>query len=238
MFLAGAGAIIGCAAATLAYGVVNKSSQLLAASVCRGPGRRRSIALTFDDGPSESTLPLLDYLSDRNINATFFQCGLNILRLPNVSREVVARGHELGNHSWSHPKIYLKSARFIDEEFSRTQHLLTAEIGVTPTLLRSPYGYRWLGLQSVQAKLDVRGVLWTVIGNDWKWEAERIAGHVLRNVSAGGIICLHDGRDIQVRPNVSQMLTAVRQLVPALQNRGYRFETVSQLLQPDELQSV
>jgi peptidoglycan/xylan/chitin deacetylase (PgdA/CDA1 family) len=238
MFLAGAGAILGCAAATLAYGVANKSSQLFATSVCRGPGRRQSIALTFDDGPSESTSPLLDYLSDHNISATFFQCGLNVLRLTNVSREVVARGHELGNHSWSHPKIYLKSGRFIDDEFSRTQHLLTTETGVTPTLLRPPYGYRWLGLQSVQNKLAVRGVLWTVIGNDWKWGSERIADHTLRNASAGGIICLHDGRDIQVKPNVSQMLSALRQLVPELQNKGYRFETVSQLLQPDELQSV
>src|SRR5215475_7069738 len=165
MFLAATGVLLAGAAGTVAYGIVNKSSQLFAATVCRGPGHRKSVALTFDDGPSESTMSLLDYLSDRKVSATFFQCGLNVLRLPDISREVLARGHELDNHSWSHPKICFKTTSFIDDEFSRTQRLLAAETGITPKVLRPPYGYRWPGLQSVQNKLGVRGVLWTAIGN-------------------------------------------------------------------------
>jgi peptidoglycan-N-acetylglucosamine deacetylase len=228
-----AGAVLGGLSATAAYGVAGRSSQLFAPSVYRGPGRRKSIALTFDDGPSEDTPRLLEYLEDRGVKATFFQCGMNVKRLPNVAREVAAAGHELGNHSWSHPKLYLKPPSFIDAEFSRTQELLISETGASIRVLRPPYGFRWFGLRDVQRKLNMLGVLWTVIGHDWEWPAQRIASHVLRKSSPGGIICLHDGRDIQVKPDLSQMLTAVKQVVPLLQDRGYRFETVSELLQRD-----
>lgn len=228
-----AGAVLGGMAATAAYGVAGRSSQLFAPSVYRGPGRRKSIALTFDDGPSEDTPRLLEYLGRHGVKATFFECGMNLKRLPSVAREVVAAGHELGNHSWSHPKLYLKPPSFIDAEFSRTQELLIAETGASVSVLRPPYGFRWIGLRGVQRKLNVSGVLWTVIGHDWEWPAERITSHVLRKSLPGGIICLHDGRDVQVKPDLSQMLTAVKQIVPVLRDRGYRFETVSELLQAD-----
>src|SRR5690242_17118892 len=102
MVLAAVSAVLGGAAVTAAHGIAGKSSQLFSPSVYRGPGTRRSIALTFDDGPSEGTLPLLEYLDKRRVKATFFECGMNVRRLPDVARQVVAAGHELGNHTWSH----------------------------------------------------------------------------------------------------------------------------------------
>jgi peptidoglycan-N-acetylglucosamine deacetylase len=230
-------AVLGGAAATAAYGIAGKSSQLFSPSVYRGPGTRRSLALTFDDGPSEGTLPLLEYLDKRGVKATFFECGTNVKRLPHVARQVVAAGHELGNHTWSHPRLYLKTRSFIDREFTDTQDILENETGVTPKLLRPPYGFRWFGMRAVQHRLGLLGVLWTVMGNDWKWPADQIASHVLRQSAPGGIICLHDGRDIQPRPDVAPMLTAVKQIVPALQDQGYRFETVTEVLQPQVPQS-
>src|SRR5581483_7517757 len=103
-----AGAVIGGLSATAAYGTASRSSQLFGPSVYRGPGRRRTIALTFDDGPSEGTLPLLDYLHKERIWATFFQCGMNVRRLPHIAGQVAAAGHELGNHTYSHPVIPFK----------------------------------------------------------------------------------------------------------------------------------
>src|SRR5437762_11026681 len=92
-----------CAAcALMAYAVRGRSSALLAPSVYRGSRRRRSIALTFDDGPSESTGRLLDLLHKLQIPATFFVCGMNVRRLPEVLRAAAAAGHEIGNHSYSH----------------------------------------------------------------------------------------------------------------------------------------
>ena len=72
--------------------------------------------------------------------------------------------------------------------------------------------------------------MWTVIGHDWEWRAREVSDFVLRKSSPGGIICLHDGRDIQQKPDLREMLWAVQQLVPSLKEQGYSFETVSELL--------
>lgn len=224
------GAVLGGASAVAAYGVVNKSSQLFGPSVFRGPGNRRSIALTFDDGPSEGTLPLLEYLAKEGIKATFFQCGMNILRHPSIAGKVAAAGHEIGNHTFSHPRLTFKSRGFIDREFTAAQHIISSETGVSPMVLRAPYGLRWAGMEGVQRRLALLGVMWTVIGNDWKWPAARIASRVLRRSSPGGIVCLHDGRAVDARPDIGETLAAVRRIVPVLKDNGYNFETVSDIL--------
>jgi peptidoglycan-N-acetylglucosamine deacetylase len=224
------GAVVGGASAVAAYGAVSRSSQLFGPSVFRGSGNRRSIALTFDDGPSEGTLSLLDYLAKQGIKATFFQCGMNVLRHPLIAGRVAAAGHEIGNHTYSHPHLPFRSASFIEREFRDTQKIIAGETGVTPMLLRAPYGMRWAGMQSVQRSLALLGVLWTVIGNDWKWPAGRIAERVLRRSSPGGIVCLHDGRGVDEKPDVSEMLAAMRRIVPVLKDNGYEFETVSDIL--------
>ena len=77
-----ASTVLGAVSATAAYGSLSRTSQLFGPSVYRGPGRRRSVALTFDDGPSEGTLPILEYLDREQVWATFFQCGMNVRRCP------------------------------------------------------------------------------------------------------------------------------------------------------------
>jgi len=225
-----AGALLGGLSAAAAYGSVSKGSQLFGPSVYRGSGTRKSIALTFDDGPSESTPRLLDFLEKESVPATFFQCGMNVERLPHIAGIVAAAGHEIGNHSYSHPKLPFKSREFIDREFSDTQCIIEGETGVTPLLLRAPYGFRWIGLREVQERLLLLGVMWTVIGFDWRWPAERVTDYVLHHRSPGGIVCLHDGRGVNVRPEIGNTLAAVREIVPRLKDEGYRFETVSALL--------
>jgi peptidoglycan/xylan/chitin deacetylase (PgdA/CDA1 family) len=186
--------------------------------------------LTFDDGPSEGTQLLLDYLDREQVAATFFQCGINVWRLPRIARDVVERGHQIGNHTYSHPLLAVKLPAFIDREFSEAQSIIESETGTTPTVLRPPYGVRWLGMRAVQKKLGLLGIGWTVIGYDWRWPAEHIARHVSRAASAGGVIVLHDGRGIRPRPDISSTLTATKAIVPVLKERGYRFRTVDQLL--------
>jgi peptidoglycan/xylan/chitin deacetylase (PgdA/CDA1 family) len=226
-----AGALLGGLSAAAAYGSVSRGSQMFGPSVYRGPGTRKSIALTFDDGPSESTPDLLDYLEKEGVAATFFECGMHVKRLPHIAGQVAAAGHEIGNHSYSHPKLPFKTHEFIDREFSEAQRVIEAETGVTPTLMRAPYGFRWMGLREVQERLLLLGVMWTVIGFDWSWPAEKISEYVLRNSSPGGIVCLHDGRGANVRPEIGSTLRAVREIVPRLKDQGYRFETVSALLE-------
>ena len=87
----------------------------------RGPRGRRAIALTFDDGPSESTPAILDILARHGVRATFFQCGANVERLPSIARAVRSAGHEIGNHSQTHPFFCLRSPRFMLDQLQRAQ---------------------------------------------------------------------------------------------------------------------
>jgi peptidoglycan/xylan/chitin deacetylase (PgdA/CDA1 family) len=186
--------------------------------------------LTFDDGPSERTPEILEYLDREKVSATFFQCGLNVRRRPAIAGQVAAAGHEIGNHTYSHPFLPLKSPAFIDWEFSVAQDIISRETGVTPMLLRPPYGMRWYGIGRVQQRLSLLGVQWTVIANDWKWPAHRIAERAIRGASPGGIICLHDARAVEKTSDITETVTALRAIVPALKDQGYAFETVSDLL--------
>ena len=94
----------------MAWAVRGRSASVFGRSLWRGPRHRRALALTFDDGPAESTPDILEILSAHQVPATFFQCGANVDRLPHIAREVAARGHEIGNHSYSHPYLFLPPA--------------------------------------------------------------------------------------------------------------------------------
>lgn len=220
----------GCA--LMAYAVRGRSSQLFGPSVYRGSKTRRSIALTFDDGPSESTPRLLEVLGNEHLPASFFQCGRNVERLPQVAREVHAAGHEIGNHSDTHPAFYFRSAQFIENEFTRAQQAIQVATGVAPSLLRSPFGVRWFGFRRMQRRLNLLGVMWTVIGRDWELSARAVVNRIVRRLQNGAIICLHDGRGTKSNPDIQTTVAAVRELIPRIQALGFRFETVSQLLCP------
>src|SRR6266567_4215253 len=112
--IVGAAAVAG--AGVMTYAVRGRSSKLLAPSVYQGVNDRRSVALTFDDGPSESTPELLKILDRHRAAATFFQCGANVRRLPQVASEVASAGHEIGNHSDMHPYLCFKGVQFILDE--------------------------------------------------------------------------------------------------------------------------
>jgi len=220
------------ATAALAYAVRGRSATLLADSVYHGVRSRPAIALTFDDGPSESTPALLEVLDRLKVPATFFQCGANVRRLPGISRQVLAAGHEIGNHSDTHPYFCLRSPAMMRRELARAQAAIEEATGVRPRFFRAPYGVRWFGLRAVQRQLDLLGVMWTSIGVDWKLPSDRIVTRLLRGAGNGAIFCLHDGRLLQPRPDIRPTLDAARLVVPALIDRGFHFEKISDILCP------
>jgi peptidoglycan/xylan/chitin deacetylase (PgdA/CDA1 family) len=222
----------GAAVAGMTWAVRGRSSAIFGPSVYKGRRGRKAIALTFDDGPSAGTPEILDILAGYGAPATFFQCGMNVEHAPERSLAVRRAGHEIGNHSYSHANPALRSAAFIDDEFSRAQDAIAGACGQPPTLLRAPYGVRWFGFRQMQERLGLLGVMWTVIGRDWKLPAGDIAARVLSNAGDGAIICLHDGRGTHREPDIRQTVEAVRRIVPELLAAGYHFETVSQILCP------
>jgi len=232
------GALIGgtagllAAGGLLAHAVRGRSATVFGPSVYHGNRERPAIALTFDDGPSESTPALLRILARHNVRATFFMCGQNVERLPAVAQSVAVAGHEIGNHTDSHPRLDFCSSDFIYRELATAQEKILRHTGVTPRLFRAPYGVRWFGLKSAQERLGLLGVMWGTIGPDWKWPAPRVAKLFLDRARYGDIFCLHDGRATQSAPNIGTTLAAVETMIPALKERGLRFETVSQILCP------
>jgi len=231
-FVEGAGAAICASAGVLAYAVRTPSATLLAPSVHKGVSTRPAIALTFDDGPSESTPELLKILSAYGAPATFFQCGANVRRLPQVAREVAAAGHEIANHTDSHPKLHFKSRDFIYRELLLAEETIEGVTGIRPRFFRAPFGVRWFGLREAQQRLDLMGVMWTTIAMDWKWPADRIVARLLNGAANGAIFCMHDGRTIDAHPDIQVILTVLREVLPILIERGFHFERVSDILCP------
>jgi peptidoglycan/xylan/chitin deacetylase (PgdA/CDA1 family) len=214
-----------------AWAVRGRASSVFAPSIWRGPRSHAAVALTFDDGPSESTPAVLDVLARYGVPATFFQCGANVQRLPGVARATREAGHEIGNHSYSHPMFCFRSAGFMRAELARAQEAIAGHTGASPVLFRAPFGVRWPGLRAAQKRLGLTGVMWTVIGYDWNLAAERVVRRISGSVSNGSIICLHDGRELRRDPDIRNTIRAAGQLIPMLLDQGYRFETVSRLCQ-------
>jgi len=223
---------VAAAAAFMGYAVRGRSSRIFGESYYHGDRTQTALALTFDDGPSESTPKLLEALDKYRVPATFFMCGQNARRCPDVAREVVARGHEIGNHTDSHARLDFQSPRFIYSEMKRAQDTIQETTGATPHWFRAPYGVRWFGVAQAQELLGLRGVMWTVIGRDWRWPASRVSELLLQRVANGGIVCLHDGRGVRPTPDISATIEAVEHTVPRLQERGFQFLTLTQLLCP------
>ena len=220
------------AAACMAWAVSGRSARVFAPSIWRGPRDRRAVALTFDDGPSEATPRILEILARHSVPATFFQCGANVDRLPSVARAVHQAGHQIGNHSYSHPLFCFRSIRFLHEDLRRAQEIIADRTGARPEWYRAPFGVRWFGLRQAQRRLGLTGVMWTVIGYDWKLKVDRVLERCTSRVSNGAILCLHDGRELRPRPDVGVTVETVRRLIPLLLDQGYKFETVSRLLCP------
>jgi peptidoglycan/xylan/chitin deacetylase (PgdA/CDA1 family) len=226
----GAAAGILAAGGYMSYAVRGRSSSVFAPSIYHGDRSRAALSLTFDDGPSESTPALLEILASCGVRATFFMCGRNVRRLPSIAREVSDAGHEIGNHSDTHPRLHFKSPEFIYRELALAQETILTVTGTRPRLFRAPYGVRWFGLRHAQRRLGLTGVMWTVIARDWRWPAGRVTRRLVAGAANGGILCLHDGRGLRHIPDVRATLDAVESAIPLLQERGFQFETVSETL--------
>jgi peptidoglycan/xylan/chitin deacetylase (PgdA/CDA1 family) len=224
--------IAGAASVFMSWATRGRSAAIFGRSVWRGPRDRRALALTFDDGPSESTPQLLETLAVYRIPATFFQCGANVDRLPDIARAVALAGHEIGNHSYSHPYFFLRSPAAIEAELRRAQESIERHTGSRPVWFRAPFGVRWFGVGRAQRRLELTGVMWSAIGYDWSLRVEEVVDRLAASASNGAILCLHDGRELHQKPDVRTTVESVRRLVPLLLDRGFQFETVSRLICP------
>jgi peptidoglycan/xylan/chitin deacetylase (PgdA/CDA1 family) len=224
-----AGAAVGISGFML-YAVAAPFSQIFGPAVSQVPNARGSVALTFDDGPSESTPALLDVLARHRARATFFMCGANVLRLPQVARRATVEGHEVANHTFRHPYLYKTTSRRMDSEIAETQEAIESAVGCRPALFRPPFGVRWFGLYPVLRRHHLTAVMWSACVYDWSRPAEAIARGLLAKTAEGKIVLMHDGDQVAPGDRRSATVRALDQALPALAARGLRFVTVSELM--------
>ncbi|HEX4450021.1 MAG TPA: polysaccharide deacetylase family protein [Kofleriaceae bacterium] len=200
-----------------------------------GSRDRRVLALTFDDGPDPDRTPaLLDALAELGVAATFFVLGEHADQHPELCARIAREGHELGNHTYTHPYLPLRRSRDVADELARTDAAIARATGIVPTLARPPYGGRSPRNVKAFRAAGKQLVLWDVNSYDWKGApGVEVAERIVERARPGSIILMHDGgRDHK------GTLDAVKLAVPALRERGYTFETVSRAISPPSQPSL
>ena len=232
-------AVLIIAGAGLAFGLwfwwacSEPSSTFFRPVLIQGPQEGKRIALTFDDGPAERfTEQVLAILREQQVPATFFVCGRNVEKHPDLLRRIVAEGHEVGNHTYSHLFVYFKSRRRIAEEIDRTQAIIEKVAGFRPKIFRPPYGARWFGLIPILLERGMHLILWSATGYDWKKDAPGITAAALRELKPGAVILLHDGRDTRPGAEIdrSPTVSALPAIIAGARQQGYTFAPLHDFL--------
>ena len=181
------------------------------------------IALTFDDGPGPHTAHLLDILDQYGAKATFFLIGSKVSSQANVVHSIHARGHQLGNHSWSHPELPKLPVDQIAGEIDRTNDAIKQATGVTPAILRPPYGaVNGVVLEQLRLR-GMSSILWSVDTRDWAdRNSDIVCSRAVAGARPGAVILMHDIHQTSVG--------AVPCILSALKQQGYSFVTVQGLL--------
>ena len=183
------------------------------------------IALTFDDGPDKKLTPkLLDLLAQHHIKATFFVVGQNAAEFPDIVARAAREGHEVGNHSWSHPNFYKMSDDNIRRQLRQTDDAIKTATGKRPTLMRPPYGnLSNRQKQWIHQEFGYRFVLWDVDPLDWKRPGPTvICNRILKETRPGSIVLSHDIH--------AGTIEAMHDTLDQLEAKGFKFVTVSELI--------
>ncbi len=183
------------------------------------------IAMTFDDGPSEKLTPkLLDLLAEHHIKATFFVIGQNVVEHPEIVQRAIREGHEIGNHSWSHPNLGKMSDESVRRQLKMTEDAIVNACGVRPTLMRPPYGSLTLRQKRwIHDEFGYQIILWDVDPLDWKRPGAKIVtSRIVQQTRPGSIVLSHD-----IHPGT---IAAMPETFSQLEAKGFKFVTVSELI--------
>jgi peptidoglycan-N-acetylglucosamine deacetylase len=191
----------------------------------------KMVALTFDDGPSRYTDDVLRELNVKSAPATFFVVGKNLSTHGSVLTTMELLGHEIGNHTWSHPFLTQLSSEAIRHELLRTNRAVKGIVepvgGTSPSVFRPPYGDVDRRVRAIARELELRTVLWDVDPWDWSRPGTRtIVRRVVHGVGEHSIVLLHDGGGPR-----EQTVAAVPRIIRELRERGYQLVTVSQFFE-------
>jgi peptidoglycan-N-acetylglucosamine deacetylase len=212
------------------YATYAVRSQWLGHTEWHGRRDTGAVALTFDDGPSRDTERILDVLGEHSVTASFFMIGRQVESFPGIAQRVLAEGHEVGNHSYSHPIYLYHRASLTHQELERAQAVISETTGIRPRFARPPCGVRTPAYFAATRSLGLRTVQWDVAGFDWKRRsAKQIARDVLRRARAGSIVLLHDG-DSDGKRDRRDTVAAVPLIIKGLHDKDLRVAPLNDLL--------
>jgi peptidoglycan/xylan/chitin deacetylase (PgdA/CDA1 family) len=216
----------------LSYAYFTPTAQVFGQTYDRVASSQKTVALTFDDGPNEPyTSQILDILDSYGVKATFFTIGQNVEYYPDVARRIVAEGHVLGNHSYTHQAF----AEFDVPDYSEldsAQEAIYRITGVKPHLFRPPYGRKTPWELEYVKKKGLVVVTWSDSANDpHRPPPQTIETRILQRVRPGAIILLHDGNMTKHGSDQSRTVAALPKIIESLREQDYTFVTISELLQ-------
>lgn len=201
-----------------------RTFQLFGGLTYQAETEEKIVALTFDDGPTKNVDQLLPLLDEYNAKSTFFLIGNEIEKHPEEAKKIVEAGHQIGNHTYSHKRMVLKSSSFIEEEIEKTDELIRS-IGYEGEIdFRPPYGKKFLGLPFYLNKTNRETIMWSLDPETYYTSVDEKINYVMENIQPGSIILLHPMYD-----QTGGTLQVVETILKELTKEGYRFVTVDEL---------
>jgi peptidoglycan/xylan/chitin deacetylase (PgdA/CDA1 family) len=216
------------AAGAAAHGAFHRNSPFFGGSLGRLPGAGRIVSLTFDDGPNPVATPrILAALKAKGVRATFFLLGRHVEQWPDLARAVVDAGHQVGNHGYSHARLYRRGPGFTRNDLTKGTDAIERATGVRPRLFRAPHGFRAPWVTPIARSLGQRTIGWTLgVWDTDRPGSEEIARRAVAGARPGTILLLHDGDGYDPKGDRAQTAAAVSLIVDGLRGRGYKFDTL------------
>lgn len=226
--------VLSAAAASYAgYATMAPGSQLYGRTLTHGNDANQ-MALTYDDGPNDPhTLRLLDVLAKHNAKATFFLIGKYVRQRPDIVRAIQAAGHEIGNHTDSHPNLIFCSAAKLRQELEDCNKALEDALGAKVNLFRPPFGGRRPNVLRTARAMGLQPIMWSVTAYDWSAKSQEA---IVKKVSAqtdsrrkpqGEVVLLHDGGHLSFDTDRGFTVVATEKILQLY--AGKRFVSISQL---------
>jgi len=214
------------ALAFTAYKLMNvRNYQLFGNITAHVETNDKVVALTFDDGPTKNTDAILSLLDDYQVKATFFLIGKDIEEQPGEAKKIAKAGHQIGNHTYSHKRMVLKSTAFIKNEIEKTDALI-ANIGYTKSVVvRPPYGKKLIRFPYYLNKQQRETITWNLEPDTYFTEADEKVKYVQENIQPGSIILMHPMYD-----STDNELQAIEGILQAVTKEGYTFVSIDELL--------
>jgi len=192
--------------------------------IYNGPPDSNCVALTFDDGPNPQwTRPILEILKEKKVPATFFLIGENVQLRPDIVRDIVNAGCEVGNHSFNHPNMKNLTPEKVREQLEKTREEIKKACGIAPQVARLPYGVASEDAARIAFDMRLDLIFWSLDTDDYKKTVTKddMLRTILKEIKPGSIILMHDRGQKEV--------DTVKEIIDPLRAKGLEFVTCSEL---------